>query len=109
MTASDASPAGSSRGVVMFDVARVAGVSQKTVSRVVNGAPYVRPDVRERVNRAIEQLGTGQMPRTGTSDRGAWLPSECRCAGVAAGAQPHNRCAGIGNAVLRPVATSLHP
>ena len=41
----------------MFDVARAAGVSQKTVSRVVNGAPYVRPDVRERVNRAIEQLG----------------------------------------------------
>lgn len=45
------------RGVVMVDVARVAGVSQKTVSRVVNNAPYVRPDVRERVNQAIEQLG----------------------------------------------------
>ena len=46
-----------SRGVVMVDVARAAGVSQKTVSRVVNGAPHVRPDVRERVNQAIEQLG----------------------------------------------------
>jgi DNA-binding LacI/PurR family transcriptional regulator len=57
MAASDASSIGGSRGVVMFDVARVAGVSQKTVSRVVNGAPYVRPDVRERVNRAIEELG----------------------------------------------------
>jgi DNA-binding LacI/PurR family transcriptional regulator len=57
MTTSDASPAGPSRGVVMFDVARLAGVSQKTVSRVVNGAPYVRPDVRARVNRAIEELG----------------------------------------------------
>jgi DNA-binding LacI/PurR family transcriptional regulator len=43
--------------VVMVDVARLAGVSQKTVSRVVNDAPHVRPDVRERVNRAIEQLG----------------------------------------------------
>jgi DNA-binding LacI/PurR family transcriptional regulator len=41
----------------MVDVARLAGVSQKTVSRVVNDAPHVRPDVRERVNRAIEQLG----------------------------------------------------
>jgi DNA-binding LacI/PurR family transcriptional regulator len=41
----------------MIDVARAAGVSQKTVSRVVNDAPYVRPDVRERVNRAIEKLG----------------------------------------------------
>ena len=57
MAASDPSFNGSPRGVVMFDVARVAGVSQKTVSRVVNGAPYVRPDVRERVNRAIEELG----------------------------------------------------
>jgi DNA-binding LacI/PurR family transcriptional regulator len=57
MAALNASPPGSSRGVVMFDVARAAGVSQKTVSRVVNGAPYVRPDVRARVNRAIEELG----------------------------------------------------
>src|SRR5215207_1485097 len=45
------------RSAVMIDVARLAGVSQKTVSRVVNSAPHVRPDVRERVNRAIEQLG----------------------------------------------------
>jgi DNA-binding LacI/PurR family transcriptional regulator len=51
------SPSGGFRGAVMVDVARLAGVSQKTVSRVVNGAPHVRPDVRERVNRAIEQLG----------------------------------------------------
>ena len=46
-----------SRGVVMVDVARLAGVSQKTVSRVVNHEPYVRPDVRERVNRVIAELG----------------------------------------------------
>lgn len=46
-----------SRGVVMVDVAKLAGVSQKTVSRVVNNAPHVRPDVRERVNAAIEALG----------------------------------------------------
>jgi DNA-binding LacI/PurR family transcriptional regulator len=55
--ATSASPNGQSRGVVMVDVARLAGVSQKTVSRVVNGAPHVRPAVRERVNRAIEELG----------------------------------------------------
>ena len=41
----------------MVDVARRAGVSQKTVSRVVNNAPHVRPDVREKVNQAIEELG----------------------------------------------------
>jgi DNA-binding LacI/PurR family transcriptional regulator len=57
MAALNATASGGSRGVVMTDVARAAGVSQKTVSRVVNGAPYVRADVRERVNRAIEQLG----------------------------------------------------
>ena len=56
MASALASPGGGSRGVVMVDVARLAGVSQKTVSRVVNGAPHVRPAVRERVNRAIEQL-----------------------------------------------------
>ncbi len=49
-------PAGA-RGAVMVDVARLAGVSQKTVSRVVNDAPHVRPDVRDRVRRAIEELG----------------------------------------------------
>lgn len=51
------SAAAGARSAVMIDVARLAGVSQKTVSRVVNGAPHVRPDVRERVKRAIEQLG----------------------------------------------------
>jgi DNA-binding LacI/PurR family transcriptional regulator len=58
MSSAVSTSAGSgSRGAVMVDVARLAGVSQKTVSRVVNGAPHVRPDVRDRVNRAIEQLG----------------------------------------------------
>ncbi len=40
----------------MVDVARLAGVSQQTVSRVVNGASNVAPDIRERVQLAIEQL-----------------------------------------------------
>ncbi|MEZ0165407.1 LacI family DNA-binding transcriptional regulator [Kineococcus sp. LSe6-4] len=38
-------------------VARLAGVSQKTVSRVFNDEPYVSAEVRERVLRAAEQLG----------------------------------------------------
>ena len=42
---------------VMTDVARLAGVSQKTVSRVINNAPNVRASVRDRVNAAIEALG----------------------------------------------------
>ena len=45
------------RRVVATDVARVAGVSQKTVSRVVNGDPHVSDKVRERINSAIVALG----------------------------------------------------
>ncbi|WP_108250254.1 LacI family DNA-binding transcriptional regulator [Planctomonas deserti] len=40
----------------MADVARLAGVSQQMVSRVVNGKTNVTPEVRERVERAIGQL-----------------------------------------------------
>jgi LacI family transcriptional regulator len=41
----------------MSDVARAAGVSLKTVSRVVNREPGVRPDTSDRVRLAIEELG----------------------------------------------------
>ncbi|MFJ9152333.1 LacI family DNA-binding transcriptional regulator [Streptomyces sp. NPDC102270] len=39
------------------DVARLAGVSQKTVSRVFNDEQYVSADVRRRVLEAAEELG----------------------------------------------------
>jgi len=39
------------------EVARVAGVSRATVSRVVNDSPRVSPDVRLSVQAAIDQLG----------------------------------------------------
>ncbi|WP_306319440.1 MULTISPECIES: LacI family DNA-binding transcriptional regulator [unclassified Streptomyces] len=42
---------------VMADVARAAGVSHQTVSRVLNGSPQVLPETRERVLAAVEQLG----------------------------------------------------
>ncbi|THV42686.1 LacI family transcriptional regulator [Glycomyces buryatensis] len=41
----------------MNDVARLAGVSQKTVSRVVNNERYVSAEVREKVLRAARELG----------------------------------------------------
>jgi DNA-binding LacI/PurR family transcriptional regulator len=41
----------------IHDVARLAGVSIKTVSNVVNKYPHVRPETRGRVLRAIEELG----------------------------------------------------
>jgi len=39
------------------DVARHAGVSVTTVSRVLNGEKYVKDDLKRKVNRAIEELG----------------------------------------------------
>src|SRR5437763_1749394 len=39
------------------DVARLAGVSQKSVSRVFNDEPYVSGSVRERVLAAARELG----------------------------------------------------
>jgi DNA-binding LacI/PurR family transcriptional regulator len=44
------------RAPVMADVARRAGVSHQTVSRVLNDHPNVREETRERVLQAIEQL-----------------------------------------------------
>lgn len=41
----------------MMDVARAAGVSHQTVSRVLNAPDSVRPATRERVQAAIEELG----------------------------------------------------
>jgi len=42
--------------VTITDVARAAGVSRSTVSRVLNNQPGVSPETRERVLRAIEEL-----------------------------------------------------
>ncbi|MFH9887496.1 LacI family DNA-binding transcriptional regulator [Streptomyces luteogriseus] len=42
---------------VMADVARMAGVSKQTVSRVLNDHPAVRPETREAVSQAMRTLG----------------------------------------------------
>src|SRR6266567_689536 len=41
----------------IYDVARVAGVSTATVSRVLRGSDVVRPDTRQRVLAVVEALG----------------------------------------------------
>src|SRR5580692_2633062 len=40
----------------MRDIAKLAGVSSATVSRVINGSSLVRPGTAERVRRVIDEL-----------------------------------------------------
>jgi DNA-binding LacI/PurR family transcriptional regulator len=51
-----------SRVANIFDVARLAGVSHQTVSRVINDLPNVRPATRARVEQAIAQLKYSPSP-----------------------------------------------
>jgi DNA-binding LacI/PurR family transcriptional regulator len=51
-----AGPGSMARPPVMADVARLAGVSHQTVSRVLNDHPNVRPLTRDRVLAAIREL-----------------------------------------------------
>ncbi|KDA06707.1 transcriptional regulator [Microbacterium sp. CH12i] len=53
MSSNDEQPRAST---TIFDVARLAGVSHQTVSRVLNNLPNVRAATRERVEQAIRQL-----------------------------------------------------
>ena len=53
---------GSARAANIFDVARLAGVSHQTVSRVINDLPNVRPATRARVEQAIAQLRYSPSP-----------------------------------------------
>ena len=63
--ASAATPLTASRRPTLRDVAAAAGVSFKTVSRVVNAEPGVSPELTARVERAVAQLGF--RPNVGAS------------------------------------------
>ena len=45
------------------DVARVAGVSKKTVSRVINRSPLIKQDTREKIESVIAELGYVPNPQ----------------------------------------------
>jgi LacI family transcriptional regulator len=60
----------SARRVTLLDVARQAGVSVTTASRVVNDGPHVRADVRERVRAAVAELGYRPNPVARSLRRG---------------------------------------
>lgn len=53
------------------DVARVSGVARVTVSRVLNGGPNVRDEVRARVMQAVEQLDYKVNPQARSLAGGA--------------------------------------
>ena len=44
------------KNVTIYDVAREAGVSLATVSRVINGSSVVKPKTRDKVLEAIQRL-----------------------------------------------------
>ena len=54
-------PAG--RRPTINDVARLANVSKKTVSRVINQLPFVREQTRSKVNTVIQQVGYAPDPQ----------------------------------------------
>jgi len=60
----DGADAGAARGRApnIRDVARIAGVSYQTVSRVLNDHPSIRPATRDRVIEAIAELGYRPNP-----------------------------------------------
>lgn len=53
----------SDRQPTINDVARVAGVSKKTVSRVINRSPLLKPDTRKKVEAVIRDLGYVPNPQ----------------------------------------------
>ena len=56
------------------DVARLANVSKKTVSRVINQSPFVNKDTRERIDAVIKELGYAPDPvARGLASRRSYL------------------------------------
>src|ERR1700761_6228900 len=45
------------------DIARLAGVSKKTVSRVINQSPFVREETRAKIDAVIQQIGYAPDPQ----------------------------------------------
>jgi LacI family transcriptional regulator len=59
------------KNLTLEKIAKIAGVSPATVSRVVNNYPHIRPEVRERVQKIIAQTGfqPNVIARSLASDR----------------------------------------
>ncbi|MFR2031889.1 MAG: LacI family DNA-binding transcriptional regulator [Collinsella sp.] len=71
------------KNVSMNDVAIAAGVSLKTVSRVINEPDNVRESTRDKVHSAMEALGfrtnfAARSPSWVVTGASAWCCSTCR-------------------------------
>jgi LacI family transcriptional regulator len=54
---------GGRRRATINDIARLAGVSKKTVSRVINQSPFVRDETRQRIEAVIAEWGYAPDPQ----------------------------------------------
>ncbi|WP_172397242.1 LacI family DNA-binding transcriptional regulator, partial [Xanthomonas cissicola] len=50
------------RVATINDIARMSGVSKKTVSRIINNSPLVRQDTREKVEALMREVGYAPDP-----------------------------------------------
>lgn len=62
-TSTDASRGENKRRTTINDIARLAGVSKKTVSRVLNNSPFVREETRLKVNSLMQEMGYTPDPQ----------------------------------------------
>lgn len=60
---SENSVEGGRKRATINDIARLAGVSKKTVSRVINQSPFVRDETRERIEAVIAEWGYAPDPQ----------------------------------------------
>ncbi len=60
--ASDATPKTLGKAATINDIARLSGVSKKTVSRIINNSPLVRKDTRDKVEALMREVGYAPDP-----------------------------------------------